>query len=329
MDVVRKIQMAPSSTDRTTQYRSPAPDAADQDRRSVCTDRRPRLTPRRSLSRHGRSIPGDAHRRSLTVSRRGRGARRVLFDRGRSLLLPLDDRRAVQPADRASMLPAGRRASSFGRSRSGGRSTRSERPLVAHVTPVDLDGDGVMDVVACDVLRTGSCGSARRRAGRSRKPPSATDGSRAGARRSRRPRSGRRSRSSSSRASACCFRATRRSGRWSCSRTTAAGDSPTACSSIEIARVSDVRAGDLDGDGDLDLAVAGFGYNDGADALDGEPGRLAIREHDPAEPVGTDQRGDRRSRWRRRSRHRLAREPGVGGDLRLTSTTGAAGSSRG
>lgn len=30
-----------------------------------------------------------------------------------------------------------------------------------------------------------------------------------------------------------------------------------------VARVSDVRAGDLDGDGDLDLAVAQFGYDDG------------------------------------------------------------------
>ena len=41
------------------------------------------------------------------------------------------------------------------------------------------------------------------------------------------------------------------------------GGSSIGSSSEQIARVSDVRAGDLDGDGDLDLAVAQFGYNEG------------------------------------------------------------------
>ena len=85
----------------------------------------------------------------------------------------------------------------------------------------------------------------------------------------------------------------------------------------EIARVSDVRAGDLDGDGDLDLAVAQFGYNDGETRWMRERRRLAVHEHDPAEPVRADQRRDRRSRRRRRSRHHVARQPGVGRGLRL------------
>ena len=46
-------------------------------------------------------------------------------------------------------------------------------------------------------------------------------------------------------------------------------------------------------------------------------GGVEVLEHHPAEPVRTHQRGDRRSRSRRRSRHRVAGEPGVGRDLRL------------
>ena len=46
-----------------------------------------------------------------------------------------------------------------------------------------------------------------------------------------------------------------------------------------IARVSDVRAGDLDGDGDIDLAVAQFGYDDGETRWIENLGGWAFKSH--------------------------------------------------
>ena len=65
-----------------------------------------------------------------------------------------------------------------------------------------------------------------------------------------------------------------------------------------IARVADVEAGDLDGDGDVDLAVAGFGYDDGETSWLENTGGWTFEQHvllrlsGPINAVIADMNGD-------------------------------------
>src|SRR4026208_1637341 len=76
----------------------------------------------------------------------------IFLWRSRRLLFPSDNRQAALPADRASILPKAA-PSRFLQPRSVGLPVALKtRPLVAQVTIVDLDKDGLADIVACDVL---------------------------------------------------------------------------------------------------------------------------------------------------------------------------------
>src|SRR5258705_10470385 len=78
----------------------------------------------------------------------------ILIDPSRRFLFPVDDRRAAQPADRTSMLPEGAPVRFLQPQPVGLPFGAKERPLVAHVTTVDLDLAGLTATAAGAVLAT-------------------------------------------------------------------------------------------------------------------------------------------------------------------------------
>jgi hypothetical protein len=172
------------------------------------------------------------------------------------------DRRAAAPDDRASILPKAA-PSRFLQPRTVGLPIASKtRPLVAQVTIVDLDKDGLADIVACDVqenrvvwLRQAPLGTFTESAlGDEVRAPAhaeAVDIDRDG------------DLDLLVASLGVMFPSNARIGSVVVLENDGRRRFTNRVLASEIARVADVRAGDFDGDGDLDLAVAGFGYDDG------------------------------------------------------------------
>jgi hypothetical protein len=153
-------------------------------------------------------------------------------------------------------------ALAFSPSPIGSSFTARERPQIAHVKPVDLDGDGLVDVIACDLvqhrvvwIRQAPRGTFTETAigdtvlAPAHAEPADLD------------RDGDLDVMVAS--LGVLVPSNAKIGAVIVLENDGHGRFTNRVLASEIARVSDVRAGDLDGDGDLDLAVAQFGYNEG------------------------------------------------------------------
>ncbi len=167
------------------------------------------------------------------------------------------------PADeRRSMLPDGPPADFFAPRPVGDPRGENERPQIAHVAIADLDADGLPDVVACDALRNRVSWIRQHPAGTWTERPLAED-VRAPAHAEPTDFDGDGDLDLLVASLGELFPSDLRIGSVVVLENDGNERFTSRVAAAGIPRVADVRAGDLDGDGDLDLAVAAFGYDHG------------------------------------------------------------------
>jgi hypothetical protein len=163
--------------------------------------------------------------------------------------------------ERSAVLPKGPPSDFFARSAIGDPFRGDERPRIAYVTIADLDRDGLPDVLACDALRN--------RIGWIRQFPKGTFTEvtiaeiPAPAHVTALDFDGDGDLDLLVAALGVLMPSNNRVGSVMLLENDGGQRFTIHVLAERIARVADVEAGDLDGDGDLDLAVAGFGYDDG------------------------------------------------------------------
>jgi len=167
------------------------------------------------------------------------------------------------PVDaRAAILPEGAPSDLFTPRPVGEPLGDGERPLIAHVTVVDLDADGLPDILACDALRHRVAWIRQFPAGAWTEEPVAED-IRAPAHVEPIDFDGDGDLDLLVASLGELFPSDLRIGSVVVLENDGEQGFTSRVAAEGIPRVADVRAGDLDRDGDLDLAVAAFGYDRG------------------------------------------------------------------
>ncbi len=172
------------------------------------------------------------------------------------------DLRVARPDDRASILPPAAALRFFEPRAVGNPFAPKDRPLVAQVSIVDLDADGLTDIVACDVLANRVVWVRQSPRGTFTETALGTE-VRAPAHAAPVDLDGDGDLDLVVASLGVMFPSNAMIGSIVVLENDGRGHFTNRVLIDGIARVSDVRAGDLDGDGDLDLAVAQFGYDDG------------------------------------------------------------------